>query len=74
MNMYGIKYKDSFTYIDKPECESENDVYMRLWFIAKNLHKYSFEDLLTYSKYYVNIKKYNLLYTEQIHTQISEMI
>ena len=72
--MYGIKYKGSFTYIDKPECESENDVYMRLWFISKNLDRYSFDNLLTYSKYYVNIKKYNVIYAEQIHAKISEMI
>lgn len=73
MSCFSLKYKDNFIYLDQLENESIHDLQLRLWFVAKNINKYSFDDLVIYSQYYINIKKYKSTYSKHIHLTISEM-
>ena len=74
MTEFGLKYKDHFICLDKPPTESDNDIYIRLWFIAKYINRCDFEDLSVFSKYYLNIEKYKNTYPEVIHEELNKIM
>jgi hypothetical protein len=74
MNEFGLKYKDHFICLDKLPSESDNDIYIRLWFIAKFMKRCNFDDLTIFSKYYLNVEKYKNTYPEVIHQELSKII
>ena len=60
-NFGGIRHKDYVIYVEKEKHETNNNYIRRLWFVMKNITKYSYEELVLNSWYFVNIYFNNIL-------------
>ena len=61
----GIRHKDYVVYVEKEKYETNNSYIRRLWFIVKNIPKYSYEELVLNSWFFVNINYNNLTYPSE---------
>lgn len=69
----GIRYKEHVVYLEHDSNESNNSYIVRLWFVVKNISKVSYEQLVSYSRYFVNIKQKHLKYNDRIHKNLQSM-
>lgn len=67
MTMSGVRYKQYVVYVKRDENESMNSYIDRLWFTMKNVSKATYDQLISYSRYFVNIKQKGLKYPKGIH-------
>lgn len=69
----GVRYKEHVVYLERDSNESNNSYIVRLWFVVKNISKVSYEQLVSYSRYFVNIKQKQLKYNDRIHENLQSM-
>lgn len=67
MSMSGVRYKQYVVYVKRDEYESMNSYIDRLWFTVKNVSKATYDQLISYSRYFVNIKQKGLKYPKDVH-------
>lgn len=65
--MSGVRYKQYVVYVKRDEYESMNSYIDRLWFTVKNVSKATYDQLISYSRYFVNIKQKGLKYPKDVH-------
>lgn len=65
--MSGVRYKQYIVYMKRDENESSNSYIDRLWFTVKNVSKATYDQLISYSRYFVNIKQKGLKYQKSVH-------
>lgn len=70
MTMSGVRYKQYMVYVKRDENESMNSYTDRLWFTMKNVSKATYDQLISYSRYFVNIKQKGLKYQKAVHETI----
>lgn len=70
----GIRHKDYVVYVEKEKYETNNSYIRRLWFIVKNIPKYSYEELVLNSWFFVNINYNNLTYPSEIQGTLENYI
>lgn len=70
MTMSGVRYKQYMVYVKRDENESMNSYIDRLWFTMKNVSKATYDQLISYSRYFVNIKQKGLKYQKAVHETI----
>ena len=68
--MSGVRYKQYVVYVKRDANESTNSYIARLWFVAKNVYKVAYDNLISYSRYFVNIKQKGLKYSKNVHETI----
>lgn len=68
--MSGVRYKQYMVYVKRDENESMNSYTDRLWFTMKNVSKATYDQLISYSRYFVNIKQKGLKYQKAVHETI----
>lgn len=66
----GVRYKQHIVYVKRDENESTNSYIERLWFTVKNIYKASYDQLISYSRYFVNIKQRGLKYPKSVHDKL----
>jgi hypothetical protein len=61
MDNINIYYSGKIYIIDKEPYETNEDVYMRGWYIVKNYNNFNYDELISMSKIYIN-EKNNMKY------------
>jgi hypothetical protein len=67
----GFRHKKYMIYLDKDKTETTNSYFQRLFFVVTYITKSSYDELVLYSKYYVNIKRKGLVYSNFINDKLS---
>ena len=70
MTMSGVRYKQYVVYVKRDDNESMNSYIDRMWFTMKNISKATYDQLISYSRYFVNIKQKGLKYPTDIHNTL----
>jgi hypothetical protein len=69
----GIRYKQFVFILKKHSDESEKSFLIRKWFIATNLKKLDFDELVYLSDFYVNVKLNKVKYDDDMMDRLDRI-